>query len=160
MREKRIFLPRDVREPANTRQDIDGEWLSTTVSKMKMALCLHFSFTLADVYGVVVSFYSKNQYVIAIMCIHYKVNNSSAVAEMGDRGHNRHGPKRGGCCAPFAGAGTPSSTMWPGPRSTSVPSSVFIHPAIWPQYTWAKNWVGSVCPFSGGSWVHIEHNVA
>jgi len=27
---------------------------------------------------------------------------SSAVAEMGDRGHNRHGPKRGGCCAPFA----------------------------------------------------------
>jgi len=29
-------------------------------------------------------------------------NKSSAVAEMGDRGHNRHGPKRGGCCAPFA----------------------------------------------------------
>ena len=28
---------------------------------------------------------------------------SSAVAEMGDRGHNRHGPKRAGCCAPFAG---------------------------------------------------------
>jgi len=34
--------------------------------------------------------YSQNKY------------NSSAVAEMGDRGHNRHGPKRGGCCAPFA----------------------------------------------------------
>ena len=30
-------------------------------------------------------------------------NKSSEVAEMGDRGHNRHGPKRGGCCAPFAG---------------------------------------------------------
>ena len=29
-------------------------------------------------------------------------NKSSAVAEMGDRGHNRHGPKRGGCFAPFA----------------------------------------------------------
>jgi len=27
---------------------------------------------------------------------------SSAVAEMGDHGHNRHGPKRRGCCAPFA----------------------------------------------------------
>jgi len=26
----------------------------------------------------------------------------------------------GGCCAPFAGAGTPSGTIWPGPRSTSV----------------------------------------
>jgi len=50
-----------------------------------------------------------------------------------DTGHNRHGPKRGGCCAPFAGVGTPSSTMWPGPRSTSVPSGVFIHPAIRPQ---------------------------
>jgi len=24
------------------------------------------------------------------------------VAEMGDRGHNRHGSKRGGRCAPFA----------------------------------------------------------
>ena len=29
-------------------------------------------------------------------------NKSSAVAKIGDRGHNRHGPKRGGgCCAPF-----------------------------------------------------------
>ena len=29
-------------------------------------------------------------------------NKSSAAAEMGDRGHNRHGPqRRGGCCAPF-----------------------------------------------------------
>ena len=52
---------------------------------------------------------------------------SSAVAEMGACGHNRHGPKRGGwCCAPFA--------MWPAPMSTSVPSGIFIHPAICPQY--------------------------
>jgi len=60
---------------------------------------------------------------------------SSAVAEMGDCGHNRHGSKRGGggYCAPFTAAGTPCSTMWPGPRSTSVPSGVFIHPAIWPK---------------------------
>ena len=45
---------------------------------------------------------------------------SSAVAEMGDHGHNRHAPKRGGgCCASFAGrgAGSPSNIMWPGPRS-------------------------------------------
>jgi len=28
--------------------------------------------------------------------------NSSAVADMGDCGHNRHGPNRGECCAPFA----------------------------------------------------------
>jgi len=61
---------------------------------------------------------------------------TSAVAEMDDRGlHNRLGRKvgGGGCCARFAGAGTPSNTMWPGPKSTSVPSGVFIHPAVWPQ---------------------------
>jgi len=49
---------------------------------------------------------------ICIKCIHIVwthvhltcSNKSSAVAKMGDRGHNRHGPKRGagGCCAPFA----------------------------------------------------------
>ena len=39
--------------------------------------------------------------------------------------------------------------MWPGRRSTSVTSVVFIHAALWPQYTWAENLVG-VCPFRGG----------
>jgi len=60
---------------------------------------------------------------------------SSAVAEMGDRGHNRHGPKRGGgWCAPFpGGAESPSNTMWSGLRSTSVTSGILIHPAVWPQ---------------------------
>ena len=32
---------------------------------------------------------------------------SSAVAEMGDHGHNRHGPKRGSCCAPFSESWNP-----------------------------------------------------
>jgi len=37
------------------------------------------------------------------VCNDHKINKSSAIAEMGDRGHSRHGPKRGGrCCAPFA----------------------------------------------------------
>ena len=36
--------------------------------------------------------------------------------------------------------------MWPEPRSTSVPSGVFIHPAVWPQQTWAENW-GALPPF-------------
>ena len=50
---------------------------------------------------------------------------------MGDGGHNRHGPK-GGAAVPLslAGAESPSDTMWPGPRFTSVPSGVFIHPAF------------------------------
>jgi len=61
-------------------------------------------------------------------------NKSSAVAEMGDRGHNRHGPKRGGAVVPLLWrAETPSNTMWPEPRSTSVQSGAFIHSAFWPQ---------------------------
>ena len=116
---------------------------------------------------------------------------------MGDRGYNRHGPKRGGCaavplsreelgprlaqcglgrgllpyqvasssiqlfghnrpepktggCVPFreGGAATPSNTTSPGPTFTSVPSGISIHPAVWPQLTWAKNWVRWVF-FSG-----------
>jgi len=31
------------------------------------------------------------------------------------------------------GAKTPSNTIWPEPRSISVPSGVFINPAVWPQ---------------------------
>jgi len=52
---------------------------------------------------------------------------------MGDRGHNRHAPKRGGGAVVSLSwrAGTPSNTMWPAPRSTSVPSGILIHPAVW-----------------------------
>ena len=110
---------------------------------------------------------------------HTQTNKSSAVAEMGDRSHNRHRPKSGwglclffwaelgphrtqyrldwglppyqvaswyiqpfchtrhgpkiGLCSLFGGAGSPSSTMWPGPRPTSMPSAILIHPAIWSQ---------------------------
>jgi len=49
-------------------------------------------------------------------------------------------PLVGGCCAPFleGGAGSPCNTMLSGPRPTSVPSGI-IHPAVWPQQTWAEN---------------------
>jgi len=33
------------------------------------------------------------------------------------------------------GAGPRSNTLWPGPRPTSVPSFILIHPTVWPQYT-------------------------
>jgi len=57
-------------------------------------------------------------------------NKSSAVAEMGDRGHNRHGPKRGGVLCPFRGAlGT--RLIQCGLRGGLLPySDVFIHPAV------------------------------
>jgi len=56
---------------------------------------------------------------------------STAVAEMGDRGHTTHGPKRGGGAVPLSpSAGNPSNTMWTAPRSNSVPSGVSIHRAV------------------------------
>jgi len=51
--------------------------------------------------------------------------------------------------------GAQSNTMWSGPRSTSIPSGVFIHPAVWSQQTWAKNWGGAVPLLAEGSWVPI-----
>jgi len=39
--------------------------------------------------------------------------------------------------------------MWRGPRSTSVPSGILIHPAVWPQSTWAEKW--GLCPFLRGA---------
>jgi len=65
------------------------------------------------------------------------LNKSSAVAEMGDRGNNRYGPKSGGAVLLSRSAGKTSNTiLWQAPRSTSVgllPSGVFIHPDVWPQ---------------------------
>ena len=52
--------------------------------------------------------------------------------------HNRYGPKMGGC-APLGegelGVGSPSNTMWPGRRPTSVPCFVLIRPTVWPLAT-------------------------
>ena len=62
-------------------------------------------------------------------------------------GHNRHEPKTGAVPI-LGGVVTPSNTTSPGSRFTSVPSGILIYPAVWPQSTWAKNWVG-LCPFFG-----------
>ena len=34
-----------------------------------------------------------------------------------------------------------------GTRTTFVPSGILIHPAVWPQQTWAENW--GLCPLFG-----------
>jgi len=54
-------------------------------------------------------------------------------------------------------AGCSSNTMSPGPRPTSVPSGILIHPAVRPQKTWAENWgLQAMRRFwAGGSWVPI-----
>ena len=68
-------------------------------------------------------------------------------------GYNRDGRKIGGGSAPFfgRGAGSPSNTMLPRPRPTSVPSGILSHRAVWRQQTWAENW-GCCAPFGEG-WV-------
>ena len=40
-----------------------------------------------------------------------------------------------GLLCPFGGARSPSNTMWPGRRPTSIPSGMLIHPTVWPQHT-------------------------
>ena len=74
--------------------------------------------------------------------------NSSAVAEMGDScqwPHYGHNPqytwakKRGSCCTPFAESCTAVYYNVAGAEVyTFVPSGVFIHPAVRPQYTVSK----------------------
>jgi len=51
----------------------------------------------------------------------------------------------GGCCALSQSAGTQSNAMWPGPRSTSGPSGVIVHPVVWPQNTRTEKC--GLCPF-------------
>jgi len=57
-------------------------------------------------------------------------------------GHNKHGPKIGWGAVPYflKGAGSPSNTKSPGLRTTSTPSGILVHPAVWPQQTLAENW--------------------
>jgi len=49
-------------------------------------------------------------------------------------GHDRYGLKMGGVPLLGGGAGSPSNTMWPVPRPTSMPSFVLIHPTILPPF--------------------------
>jgi len=52
---------------------------------------------------------------------------------------------------------SPSNPKSPGPRPISIPSGILIHPAIWPQQTWAENWGrGCSVPLGRGSY----HNVS
>jgi len=64
-----------------------------------------------------------------------------------------HSDKLNKCSAVAEMATIWPHTMWPGPRSTSVPSGIFVHPDVWPQQTWAENW--GLCPFLGKGSVPI-----
>jgi len=45
------------------------------------------------------------------------------------------GKNWGLCSFGGGGAGSPSNTMWPGPRPTCVPCVILIHRTVRPQYT-------------------------
>ena len=90
------------------------------------------------------------------------VNKSSAVAEMSDRGYNRHGPKiGGGLLCPFRESWDPVSynVAWAGEVyfRTKRPLHSSSHLAT---IGMGQKLGGVGVPFFGGSWVHIEHNVA
>jgi len=78
---------------------------------------------------------------------------------MGDRGHNRHGPKRGGAAVPFSRELGPRLVQCGLGRGLlpyqAASSSIqpFGHNRHGPK-------LGRGALFAGGSWVHIEHNVA
>jgi len=91
----------------------------------------------------------------------YQNNKSSAVAEIDDRGHNRHGSKRGkGLLCPYRGKLGPcliQCGLGRGLLSYQVASSS-IQPFGHNRHGSKIGW-GWVCPFSGGSWVPTEHKV-
>jgi len=93
-------------------------------------------------------------------------------------GHNRHGPKLEGCCAPFwregvGGAGSHLTQC--GLVEAYIRTKWYLHPSsllatidmgrglygcrqsLCPQISKLQ---GLLCPFHGGSWVPIKHNVA
>jgi len=59
------------------------------------------------------------------------------LAEIGDQLATIDKVENWGCCGPFSGggAGSPSNTLWLGPRPTTTPSFILIHPTVLPQYT-------------------------
>ena len=59
------------------------------------------------------------------------------------------GHKLWGCSLFGEGAGSPSSTMRPGPRPTYILRGIVIHPAVWQQLKWAENW-GCCAPLGEG----------
>jgi len=108
--------------------------------------------------GCSVTNVSSNVYVRGCKNSCYK---SSAVAEMGDRTHNRHGSKRGrGLLCPFRGEPRPRLIQC-GLDQCLLPYQV-ASSSIQPlNNKHGKKLVGGWgCPFSGGRWVPIERKVA
>jgi len=79
----------------------------------------------------------------------------SSILSIQQFGHNRHKQKIRIAVPVWGRAGSPSNTKWPGRRPTSVSSGILIHPTVWPQRTWADNWVRAVPLFGGKLGRHL-----
>ena len=128
-----------------------NRWLQSRVSVAKL---LHNKKALMGTMRVqllrqVNSLFTQNSQWECQVAKHVSSKSSAYVSEMGDRLATRDMGKKCGAAVPLSVVGTasPSNTMWPGPRPTSVPSGIWIHQAVWPQRTWAENW-GRVPQFS------------
>ena len=81
-------------------------------------ICAHLLHQCSDKLRAVVAYSSIQRLsYVQLLGIKISINKSSAVAEMGDCGRNRHGPKRGGAVPLSRSAGNPSNTMWSAQRS-------------------------------------------
>ena len=81
-------------DSASFRGGLSGQWQWNLLGRTGCRLPYHFS----------ASKLIFLPFCIELICIIMHVtimNKSSAVAEMGDRGHNKHAPKRGGLLCPF-----------------------------------------------------------
>ena len=77
-----------------------------------------------------------------------RLYNSSAVAEMRDRGHNRHGQKEGAAVPLSRTAGTTSNTMWPSCAEVYFRTKWRVHPSSHLAIIdMGQKWLGLVCLF-------------
>jgi len=86
---------------------------------------------------------------------------STGIAEVGDRGHNRHGPKKRGAAMQLSRELGPRLVHY-GPSSGLLPyQAAFSSIQLFGHNRHGPKLGGGECAlFSGGSWVHIENNVA
>jgi len=101
---------------------------------LPLSYSMHNSLALSRIYCCTCR--RVKQFYLIMYSVHHQLifYKSSAVAEMRDRLATIDvGRKVGrGCCGGWVPTGSPSNTVWPGPRPTSLPSGILIHPTVWP----------------------------
>jgi len=122
-------------------------------SSTDVAICSLWSPGCLCVWGNIQHSLGSMQLNVELPELDSKNNKSSAVAEMGDRGHNRHGPKRGGLLCSFCEgwegvAGSPSNSVaW---AEAYLPTKWHLDPSSHLSTTGMGQKLGAPPPFGGG----------